>query len=68
VPDNAAAKVRHSASARARAGSLRQRLQHLSMRSRLLLGILLPVGLLVAADTASRVRSSAVSAVRRAWR
>ena len=37
----------------ARAGGLRQRLQHLSMRSRLLLGILLPVGLLVAADTAN---------------
>ena len=38
--------------------SMRRRLKHLSMRSRLLLGILLPVGLLVAADTASVYRSA----------
>ena len=42
----------------ARASGLRRRLQQLSMRSRLLLGILLPVGLLVAADTASVYRGA----------
>ena len=52
MPANA--KVGDSAGA----SGLRQRLQHLSMRSRLLLGILLPVGLLVALDTASAYRQA----------
>ena len=43
---------------RATATGLGRWLQHLSMRSRLLLGILLPVGLLVAADTASVYRQA----------